>query len=81
VGAICIALLNSLAQSLVNPPMRHSGRLSQRLFGLSEFTGVIRLYHLRRSELGFRSCAFGRDPGVVQAFIAIGPLLAFIWRA
>lgn len=87
VGAICIALLLILAPNLLqNLPHAALGAVViSACFGLFEFAGVIRLYRLRRSELGFSLvCFLGVTLfGVVQGiFIAIGlALLAFIWRA
>ncbi len=87
VGAICIALLLIFAPNLLqNLPHAALGAVViSACVGLFEFAGVIRLYRLRRSELGFSVVCFlgvtlfGVVPGI---FIAIGlALLAFIWRA
>ena len=87
VGAVCIALLLLFAPSLLqNLPNAALGAVViAACISLVDIKGVVRLYHLRRSEFAFSiACFLGVALiGVIQGiFIAIGlALLAFIWRA
>jgi high affinity sulfate transporter 1 len=87
VGALCIALLLLFAPSLLqNLPNAALGAVViAACISLVDVKGVVRLYHLRRSEFAFSiACFLGVALiGVIQGiFIAIGlALLAFIWRA
>jgi high affinity sulfate transporter 1 len=87
VGALCIALLLVFAPTLLqNLPSAALGAVViSAALSLIDIQGVVRLYHLRRSEFAFSiACFLGVALiGVIQGiFIAIGlALLAFIWRA
>ncbi len=87
VGAVCIALLLVFAPSLLqNLPNAALGAVViAACISLVDIKGVVRLYHLRRSEFAFSiACFLGVALiGVIQGiFIAIAlALLAFIWRA
>ena len=87
VGAVCIALLLVFAPSLLqNLPNAALGAVViAACISLVDIEGVVRLYHLRRSEFAFSiACFLGVALiGVIQGiFIAIAlALLAFIWRA
>lgn len=87
IGALCVALLLVVAPTLLRnlPHAALSAVVASACLGLFEFTGLLRLYRLRRSELGFSiACFLGiMLLGVIQGiFIAVGlALLAFIWRA
>lgn len=86
-AAGCVALLLMFAPTLLaNTPHAALGAVViSACLGQIEIAGVVRLYHLRRSELVFSlACFFGvLLLGVIQGiFIAVGlALLTFIWRA
>jgi high affinity sulfate transporter 1 len=87
VGAMLVMLLLSFAPMLlINMPRAAlSAVVICACLGQIEITQVVRLYHLRRSELTFSiACFLGVILwGVIQGiFIAVGlALVAFIWRA
>lgn len=87
VGALLVMLLLYVAPTLLRsmPHAALSAVVICACLGQIEITQVIRLYHLRRSELLFSiACFLGVIlMGVIQGiFIAVGlALLAFIWRA
>jgi MFS superfamily sulfate permease-like transporter len=87
VGAVCIALLLVFAPTLLqNLPNAALGAVViAACISLVDIHGVVRLYHLRRSEFAFSiACFLGVALiGVIQGiFIAIAlALLAFVWRA
>ncbi|MCE9608237.1 MAG: SulP family inorganic anion transporter [Planctomycetia bacterium] len=86
-AACCIALLLMFAPTLLAslPHAALGAVVISACLGQIEFAGMVRLYHLRRSELVFSlACFFGvLLLGVIQGiFIAVGlALLTFIWRA
>jgi len=86
-GACFIMLLLLFAPSLLStlPHAALGAVVISACLGQIEVAGVVRLYHLRRSELTVSlACFLGVIClGVVQGiFIAVGlALLAFIWRA
>src|SRR5262249_14937559 len=87
VGALCIALLLLFGPNLLRslPHAVLGAVVIAACFSLIEISGVIRIYHLRRSEFIWSiACFVGvASLGVVQGiFIAVGlALLNFIWRA
>jgi high affinity sulfate transporter 1 len=87
VGAVCIALLLVFAPTLLqNLPNAALGAVViAACISLVDIQGVVRLYHLSRSEFAFSiACFLGVALiGVIQGiFIAIAlALVAFVWRA
>ena len=87
VGAVCVALLLIFAPMLLqNLPTAALGAVViYACFSLVEIPGVLRLYHMRRSEFVLSIVSFLGVAliGVIQGiFMAVGlALLAFIWRA
>jgi len=87
VGALCIALLLLFGPNLLRnlPDAVLAAVVISACISLIEISGVIRTYHLRRSEFVWSiACFIGvASLGVIQGiFIAVGlALLAFIWRA
>jgi high affinity sulfate transporter 1 len=87
VGAVCIALLLVFAPTLLqNLPNAALGAVViAACISLVDIQGIVRLYHLSRSEFAFSiACFLGVALiGVIQGiFIAIAlALVAFVWRA
>ncbi len=87
VGALCIAALLLVAPGLLAdlPHAALAAVVIAACLSLVEWSGVVRLYHLRRGEFVLCVVCFLGVAlvGVIQGiFIAVGlALLAFVWRA
>ncbi len=87
VGACCVGLLLLFSPALLKnlPHAALSAVVVSGCLGLLDISGVVRLYHLRRSELAFSvACFLGVTLlGVIEGifFAIVLALLAFVWRA